>query len=182
MEQDPIRLGEVDGGARVPKKLVQRKKRGPAKKHKTKAELERAAATDRMKDLIDGRISIDDLDDEEILRGQLRDVNGNFSGAKPLVVPRMFADALQRRVVDITTNTLRAKYAAVLDRHVDIAINGPAKEAVAAQIHVIERMVGKVPDKMEIKQEVSVFQKAVESGAFLVDYDDGAEDAELEEE
>lgn len=173
-EREPIRLGEVEGGPSVRRKNVQKRKRGPAKKALTKKEMELRLMSDRMKDLVEGRISIDDLDDEEVLRGELRDKNGNFTGQKSALVPRQFHDAVRRRIIQDTDMLLRKDYQAVVANLVRIATDPrvAAREQLAAAQYVMERVIGKIPEKMEIKTETTIFQQQLETGGFLVDLDD----------
>ncbi len=50
---------------------------------------------------------MEELDDEEILRGQLRDKNGGFSGRPSDYVPRSFHVALVRETIKRMENKFR---------------------------------------------------------------------------
>jgi len=67
------------------RKALARSKRRPARRVKIEIT--------RLQLLIDGELTFDDLDDEEVFRMQLRDRNGHFKGRPPKWIPRDLAQA-----------------------------------------------------------------------------------------
>lgn len=137
---------------------------------------------DKYQALIDGRLSVDDLDDDEIIRGQLRDKNGRFSGRPPLVIPRALhqkaVEELKRRADNALLEHLGDAQMAI----VDVMNNkrAPAMARVEAAKYMWERIQGKIPDKVQVDSTVRVFEELVDAGAIVVDID--VEDAEIVEE
>lgn len=134
--------------------------------------------TPRMRDLAEGRLKVEDLDWEELTRGQLRDKNGGFTGRKPAMLPRNWHDAISAEIVRGATAQFRKNFDSTMDVLVKMALDPrtPAREKLAASQYIIERVIGKIPDKQEIKQEITVFDEAVANGSFLVDLEDLGEE------
>lgn len=154
-----------------PKIRLERRKRGPAKKHIPKGELELRALTPRMRDLAEGRLKIEDLDWEELTRGQLRDVNGSFTGRKPALLPREWHDKLAAEIIKGAESQFRQNYDETMVQLMKLVKDKrtPARERLAAVIYIQERVIGRVVDKKEIKAEVNIFDDLVNNGEFLVD-------------
>lgn len=126
----------------------------------------------RMKDLEEGRISIEDLDMEELQRGQLRSADGRFHGPKPHHIPRAFHDAMQREISKRVQLMFNGEIKTGFDAIVEIAKDERAsvtRERLAAAQYIIERGVGKIAEKQEITSEVTIFEQAVSTGGFLMD-------------
>jgi hypothetical protein len=163
-----------------PRVTLERRKRGPKKHVKTKAELELSLMSPRMRDLAEGRLKVEDLDWEELMRGQIRDKNGNFTGAKPAILPRSWHDRIAGEIVKGAEAQFRENYDMTMKVLIDLVANPrtPARERLAAVQYMQERVIGKITEKREIKTEVTVFEEMVSNGAFLVDLgevdDDGS--------
>lgn len=157
-----------------PRINLQRRKRGPKKKAKSKREIELSLLTPRMRDLAEGRLKVEDLDYEELLRGRLRDKNGGWSGGAPSVLPRAWHDAVRQEIVRNAENGFRENFAMTMDVLMQMIKNPrtPAREKLQALQYVQERVIGKIVEKKEISAEVSVFDRAVQNGEFLVDLED----------
>lgn len=126
----------------------------------------------RMKDLEEGRISIEDLDIEELQRGQLRSADGRFHGPKPHHIPRAMHDLMQRELQKRMQLMFNGKLMVGFDAIVEIAQDtraGVTRERLAAAQYIIERGIGKIAEKSEVKTEVTVFEHAVTTGGFLMD-------------
>jgi len=141
-----------------------------------------ARVPDRYQQLIDGVITVDDLDDEEIARGQLRDVNGRFTGGTPRAIPWVMHDALRGAMERRMQRQLMAKMPEVTEQLLKVATD-PRTNSVAriqaAQL-VYERAFGKVPDKSEVKVEVTAkWEQAAKGGRIFVDLE--TEETETEE-
>lgn len=110
----------------------------------------------RWQKLIDGEITVDDLDLEELTRCQVKNRAGGFSGRPPKNVPtellKSFRVEFQKRV----QGKFEQYTETALDALVDVAQNkrqaGVAR--VTAANSILERSLGKVTDK--VQQEVIV--------------------------
>lgn len=152
-------------------RVVLRKKRGPKKQTLSKEEREMRALTPRMRDLAEGRLKVEDLDFEELQRGQLRDKNGNFTGRKPAVLPRAWHERVAQELIRRGESEFRKNFDGALSAMVNLATNQftPARERFLASQYVIERIMGKIPDKVETKSEVTIFDQMVQEGTLLMD-------------
>lgn len=97
---------------------------------------------------IAGEIDVSDLDDEELLRCQLRDDNGNFTGVAPKWVPREVHDRLVRELFNRADQKLKENLLDVVDTMTSMAIDKAVepKDRIKAAQWVYERVRGKVPD------------------------------------
>lgn len=103
-------------------------------------------------------IGVEDLDTEELARGQLKDKNGRFTGRPPKFLPRQIVDAMKRehyaRVNAILENSLsdmvKTMRAIALDEEADDSTR------LKAAIYVFERFMGKTPDKINVTQQSTV--------------------------
>jgi hypothetical protein len=95
-----------------------------------------------------------DLDDEELARGQLKAVDGSFRGRPPLVVPTELVQAMRREWLGRAEAKLRE---ALMDAGIKPLVEIAQDKTVDAGVRVraaekiIERNMGKVPDKVELK-------------------------------
>lgn len=113
------------------------------------------------------KIRVEDLDDEELQRGQVRDPDGKFRNGPLRQIPREFHDELMRRILARGTEKLEASYLASIELLTDI-VEGksvetvvdnrgvehkiPASMTLRSQTarYIIERLAGKTPDKVEV--------------------------------
>lgn len=134
----------------------------------------RSRIPERYQQLVDGTITIDDLDDEEITRGMLRNRNGTFSGSPPAVIPWVMHSALKDAMARRTERQLIAKMPALTDALIGIATNkfASADARVKAIGMAMDRALGKVVDKQEIAHTVTAkWEEAAASGRLFVDLD-----------
>ena len=168
-----MRYGTIDDPPEPdkPKVTLNRRKRGPAKKHIPKKELELRALTPKMGDLAEGRLNVEDLDWEELVQGRLKDSTGKFSSAPPAILPRDFHERIAQEIIVRAESRFRQNFDGAMQALLGLINNPktPAREKLAAAQYVIERTIGKIPDKQEIKQEVTLFDKLVNSGELLMD-------------
>ena len=115
---------------------------------------ERVQFTGRYKALIDGEISVEDLDVEELARGRLKDSGGKFRGRPPKFLPRQIVDAMKaehyKRVNGILEESLCDMVKTMREIALDPMID-PATRLKAA-IYVYERFMGKTPDRVEVSR------------------------------
>lgn len=120
-----------------------------------------------------GELSVEDLDDEELMRGQIRNKNGTF-GKPPLVVPRSFltrlAAEMQARVEAELRGDLPAMYAVMREQ----ALNPKTRPDVRHESakYIIERVTGKIPDKSIVQQQITIWDNLLagqDSAELIVD-------------
>jgi len=98
---------------------------------------------------------VEQLSDEELHRGRLRDHTGGFRGRPPTWVPSEFHQACMRELLSRGASLYRENYLGAIRTMTAIAQDGrvkPADRIKAAQF-VIERLEGKVPERLEITTE-----------------------------
>lgn len=143
--------------------------------------------TDRYQQLLDGVITIDDLDEEEILRGKLRNANGSFGGPIPRVIPWTMHEALRSTMEKRMQRKMAEALPDVIDSLIRVAkySRSGAARVQAAEV-IMNRVFGKVPDKAEVHTTVTArWEDAAKGGRIFVDLEPEAGDvvdAELVEE
>lgn len=117
----------------------------------------------RYDDFLEGKLSVTDLDDDELIRGQLKDRNGAFTGRPPRVIPRAFHTAVVRELVSRQERKLLHDLEGAYGALREIASNhrAPAVARNQAAIYLIERVSGKIPDKQLIQAEVKPWEQDV---------------------
>lgn len=130
-------------------------------------------ASPRMQQLIDGEITVEDLDDEELRRGQLRDKNGEFKGRPPLLVPREFYEAITREMLERGNATMRSHMEASIGVIAELMVNKrtPARERLAAAQYMLERTAGKIPEKQIVQASISKWEKVLDEVTFDADFE-----------
>lgn len=109
----------------------------------------------RYAEFLSGKITVEDLDDDELANGRLKCRDGTFRGRPPAVIPTTMVQAMRREWLSRADAKLRE---ALMDRGIgtltDLAKNSPddGVRLRAAQA-IIDRTMGKVADKIEIKAE-----------------------------
>lgn len=110
----------------------------------------------RYAELLSGKLSVEDLDDEEVAMGRLKAADGTFRGRPPVVVPAELVQAMRREWLSRAEDKLRE---ALLERGIGTLTElagsdrvDPAVRLRAAQA-LIERVMGKVPDKIQLAAE-----------------------------
>ena len=118
----------------------------------------------RYRAFLTGEMTVADLDEEEIRRGQLRDVNGNFSGRPTNVIPRQFHEALAKEALDRMNGRLSRMVGLSIEVLTEIASNkrAPAVARNQAAIYLLERVVGKIPDKVQQEVVMKKFENDLE--------------------
>ncbi len=118
----------------------------------------------RYEAFLTGELTVADLDDEEIRRGQLRDVDGGFKGRPTNVVPRSFHEAIAKEALDRMNGRLSRMVGLSIDVLTEIASNkrAPAVARNQAAIYLLERVVGKIPDKVQQEVVMKKFENDLE--------------------
>jgi hypothetical protein len=107
----------------------------------------------RLDKLISGELNIEDLDDEEIRRMQLRNAQGDFRGRQAMYIPRDMAMAFraehfrrfQKEMAELVPDAIRAIKEQLNSRHL---APGDATRLRAAEL-VLERNFGKVTQNVD---------------------------------
>jgi hypothetical protein len=149
------------------------------------------ARSPRWQALLDGDLAVEDLDDEELLRGKLRRADGKISAKGPREIPRQLHERLMRELKHRMDNKFAEHLDEAIETVLEIMRDGEGAETtefdvngrplsrekggtkrLAAATLVIERIMGKVEQKTTVSGEVTIWQQAVEGGDFLVDLED----------
>lgn len=109
----------------------------------------------RYAQFLSGEITVEDLDDDELSQGRLKSIDGTFRGRPPVVVPAEMVQAMRREWLKRANNTLaEALHGAALSTIVDLAKNSEDDGVrLRAADLIVQRTMGKVPDKIEIAAE-----------------------------
>lgn len=110
----------------------------------------------RYAEFLNGLITVDDLDDEELAQGRLKSSDGTFRGRPPAVIPAEMVAAMRREWLSRAEAKLRDALMEVgLGGMIEIAKDKSIDPSVRlrAQQMIIERTMGKVPDKIHIAAE-----------------------------
>lgn len=122
----------------------------------------------RWRMLMDGDLTVQDLDDEEVRYGRCKDKNGNFSGRPPKEFPRHLHDALHNEFLRRTEETFKPLVETATNVLLDVALNrrAAAPARVQAANILLERGAGKVSDKVVSEVIVKKFEENIE-GLFV---------------
>ena len=109
----------------------------------------------RYEDLMNGTLSVEELDDEECVRGQLRASDGSFRGRPPKAVPRELYLKMQSEAAKRWENKLKG----MVDLSIEALgklVTGGRSEMVRYQaaVYLVERTMGKIPDKVQVSAEI----------------------------
>jgi hypothetical protein len=109
---------------------------------------ETLARMTRFQKFLSGFIKVEELDDEEIARGQLRDKNGGFSATAPAMIPTSLKDQMMKELFKRGDQIMRDSYLAALTTLQDISVGSAYEPAdrIKASTYLIERLAGKTPD------------------------------------
>lgn len=133
---------------------------------------------DRYRMLMDGDITIDDLDEEEIMRGQLRNAAGDFRGRPPQFIPRTMMTQIIERRNQIHASQIQPlvgkavkRLSTVLEQgsHVN---DGPSIQAAKL---ALEYGLGKPVEKVAIQADVKItqYENIVEASVIPIDAPEG---------
>lgn len=109
----------------------------------------------RFMKLCQGIISVEDLDDEELARGQCRGSDGTFRGPPPRMIPRGVHDRMVNELFKRADDQLKRNLLDVVETMTSIA-KGEAYEPadrIKAATWVFERVRGKNPEVIVHKQD-----------------------------
>lgn len=108
-------------------------------------------AEDKM--IAEGVLSLDDWDNEELARGYRRNRDGRF-GKPPQYIPREVQQEAFRRLIGRGERKMKSAYMKVVEDLVDLAHNANSEKVrLDAQKELMNRIVGKIPDRTIISQD-----------------------------
>lgn len=179
---DPVSTGQIAQQAAnsAPLGVPRSRKKGRPVKKKTAARRAMEALSPRWQDFEAGRLKVEDLDWEELSRGQLRNASGNFRGPKPAILPRAWHDELAKRAVQHGQDVLTRNLDVALNSLLHLAEFGDSRERLGASTYITDRVMGLMTQKTENKTEITVFGDAIKNGEFLVDLGEQSEEETLE--
>lgn len=162
---------EAHGGALHPMDRVRwvDPSSGIADRHKINVrqgrDLEQVGEYSRWQQLTMGIISVEDLDDEELARGQCRDKKGGFTGLPPRVVPRDLHDQMMKQLLSRAQQKFREGLLGSIEALTHIAqgeVYEPADRIKAATL-IIDRVMGKTPDKLMVAEVKAPWEQIFDS-------------------
>lgn len=157
-------------------------------RERKRAKVEAITKSTKMRQLLMGEISVGDMDDEELLRGQFKDRDGMFSGRPPGSIPRELHDKMTGELFRRVDGRMQARMFDVVDTMLDIATdpdNYGAGDRIKAATWVFERLRGKTPEVLQVQQErpFEIIMTKIASGPRKVRNEiENVEEAEVIEE
>lgn len=111
-----------------------------------------------------GSVPWSELDDEELGKGKLRDKNGQWRGGTGSLLPRTMVPEITRRLKDRYDDRLREHLKNAQGVFLDIMNDTAAdpKDRLKAAQYMMERLIGKVPDKVEVVAEIKPWEGLIE--------------------
>ena len=100
-----------------------------------------------------GVLSMDDWDDEELIRGYRRNRNGRW-GTPPKYIAREVQQEAFRRLVNRGERKMKEAYIKSVEGLIDLAHHASSEKVrLDAQRELLNRVIGKVPDKVLVAHE-----------------------------
>lgn len=108
--------------------------------------------------------------DEELKRGQRKDKNGRWQGRPPSIVPKAIHDEMVRRTMEKAATMMNDNLEAAVACLVDIVKGADVedKDRIKAASMIIDRVMGRTPEKVELTAQVKPWQTAVQGGIVRV--------------
>lgn len=150
--------------------LTEKAKRGEAT-GKERALVRVGASNTR---ILTGQEDLSEWDDEELRRGQRRDKNGRFQGVAPKIVPKAIHDELVRRTLSQANDLFNENVVTAVECLIDVVKGADSedKDRIRAAAMILDRVMGKTPDKVELSAEVKPWQTAVNGGIVRIAEDE----------
>jgi hypothetical protein len=117
---------------------------------------------ERWRLFLEGKLTIHDMDEEELARGTFRAADGTFRGRPPKTVPRTFAQQLSRELLRRGESEIRRYLLGAIRTLGEISGDGEKdSDRVRASNILLERVMGKVPERVVISEGVPEWQEGV---------------------
>jgi len=128
----------------------------------------------RVQALLNGQIDVEELDDDELVRGYMRSRDGSFKGRLPRVVPKAIHDRMIRELFARADDMLRSSLLDAVTVMSEVAAdkNATPGERLKAAQWIYERVRGKVPTDVHITGEMKPYEELLDDvhrGAPIVD-------------
>lgn len=125
--------------------------------------------------ILTGQDDLSTWSDEELREGRKRDKNGGWQGKAPVVVPKALHDELIRRTLMEANELMREDLVTAVQMLVQIATSEAceAKDRLRAISMIMDRVMGKSPDKVEISGQ-SPWLVALQAGVVNIGNGNGA--------
>lgn len=113
------------------------------------------SARTRWRQLLDGTLTVKQLDDEEITRMRVKGVDGTFNGPPPAKMPSHLAQAFHQEAIRRANDKIRTAAPEAVQALLDIGRDPDVKEGdrIRALMYVIDRGLGKTPDVIRVEGE-----------------------------
>jgi hypothetical protein len=150
--------------------------RTPGQKAKNQPGGEKGPRT-RMERYLAGELKVSEMDDKELKKGMFRNKEGGFKGRPPNNIPRKFYNELDAERIKRWNDKVKTDLEPMREVLREIALN-PRASADArhkSAVYLIERAVGKVPDKGEVKIEMAPWEANIQ-GILVHDNEEEADD------
>lgn len=112
-------------------------------------------AKERWAMLLDGRLTVRDLDNQEISRMQVRGAGGGFDGKRRTYMPSHLAEQFHRESIRRANEMLRTAAPEAVKALLAIGTDPDVKEGdrIRALMYVVDRSLGKTPDVLRVEGE-----------------------------
>lgn len=106
-----------------------------------------------------GELTVADMDDEEIARMQFRNEDGTFASRRPGAIPRKLVDEMSRELIKRCQALFQHQAIGAVNELGRIATQGEKEsDRLRAISEIIERNLGKTPDKVEFSGEMKPWE------------------------
>lgn len=114
----------------------------------------RDTGTVRWQKLLDGQLTVADLDDEEITRMRVKAKDGSFAGTPRRSMPSHLAQGFHREAIKRANDKIRTAAPEAVQALLDIGRDPDVKESdrVRALTYIIDRGMGKVPETINVQK------------------------------
>lgn len=116
--------------------------------------------------IITGQEDLSLWSDEELRRGQRKDKHGQWKGRPPKIVPKAIHDELVRRTMEKAVGLMNDNLTEAVQCLIDIVKGSDVedKDRIKAASMIIDRVMGRTPEKVELSATVKPWQQAVQGG------------------
>lgn len=96
---------------------------------------------------------VNDMDAEELARCRFKDQNGGFQGRPPVLVPAEFVRACHNEIMERFNVAFRENLQIATNELIRLATESDMEDKDRAKllVYMIERVTGKVPEKLEVR-------------------------------
>ena len=126
----------------------------------------------RWNKLLDGEITVADLDDEELKKMKIRNRMGEFGGRPPKQIPLWVHEEMRKEWLRRGQDAMDLALPKAVDALANICTTGADRDRLTAAQFLVERILGKMPEKVDLHTHSTdpwedVLQDAIVSEAAL---------------